>query len=59
MSTELEGQVALVSGGARGQGASHGRVLAEHGAHVVLGDVLDETGETEAAGQRADGLDVH
>ncbi len=59
MPGELEGQVALVTGGARGQGASHGRVLATHGAKVLLGDVLDEVGEAEAARQQADGLDVH
>jgi 3alpha(or 20beta)-hydroxysteroid dehydrogenase len=46
----LEGKVALVSGSARGQGASHARVLAANGAKVVVSDLLDELGEEVAAG---------
>lgn len=45
----LEGTVALVSGGARGMGASHVRGLASAGARVVFGDVLDAEGEAVAA----------
>lgn len=56
--TRLAGRVALISGGARGQGAAHGRVFAEHGARVLLGDVLDEQGEAHAARLRSAGLDV-
>ena len=40
--TSLEGKIALVSGGARGQGAAEARLLVERGARVVVGDVLDE-----------------
>jgi 3alpha(or 20beta)-hydroxysteroid dehydrogenase len=40
--------VALISGGARGMGASHARALIEEGARVVLGDVLDEEGRALA-----------
>jgi 3alpha(or 20beta)-hydroxysteroid dehydrogenase len=49
---ELEGRVALISGGgrARGQGAAEGRLLAAHGATVVLADVVDEEGEQTAGG---------
>ena len=54
----VEGKVALISGGARGQGASHGRVLAEQGARVVLGDVLDDLGRETAARLRSESLDV-
>lgn len=54
----VEGKVALISGGARGQGASHGRLLAEHGAKVVLGDILDEAGEQTAARLRQAGLEA-
>src|SRR5262245_7663296 len=54
----VEGKVALISGGARGQGASHGRLLAEHGARVVLGDILDEAGEETAGRLREAGLDA-
>jgi 3alpha(or 20beta)-hydroxysteroid dehydrogenase len=44
----LSGKVALVTGAARGLGASIGRVLHEHGAQVVLGDVRDEEGRALA-----------
>ena len=46
---DLEGRVALVTGAARGTGASIARRLAELGARVVLGDVLEEEGERIAA----------
>jgi len=54
----LEGRVAIVTGGARGQGASHAERLAREGAAVVSVDVLDEAGEATAARLRDDGLDV-
>jgi cyclopentanol dehydrogenase len=38
----LKGKVALISGGARGQGASEARLFAGEGAKVVIGDVRDE-----------------
>ena len=45
----LEGKVALISGGARGQGAVEARMFAEEGASVVIGDILDDHGrQTEA-----------
>jgi SDR family mycofactocin-dependent oxidoreductase len=34
----LEGKVAFITGGARGQGRSHARLLATHGANIVLFD---------------------
>ena len=54
----LEGRVAIVTGGARGQGASHAERLAREGAAVIGVDVLDEAGEATAARLREDGLDV-
>lgn len=45
----LDGKVALVSGGARGMGASHARELVKEGARVVIGDVLEEEGKALAA----------
>ena len=41
----LNGKIAIVSGGARGQGATEAKMFAREGAKVVLGDVLDEEGE--------------
>ena len=38
----LAGKVAIITGAARGQGAAEARLFVEHGAKVVLGDVLDE-----------------
>jgi NAD(P)-dependent dehydrogenase (short-subunit alcohol dehydrogenase family) len=54
----LEGRVAIVTGAARGQGASHAERLAREGARVIGVDVLDEAGEETAARLRDDGLDV-
>ncbi|MFN0088900.1 MAG: SDR family NAD(P)-dependent oxidoreductase [Acidimicrobiales bacterium] len=45
----LDGKVALITGGARGQGAEEGRLFCAEGAKVVLTDVLDEEGERTAA----------
>ncbi len=45
---ELDGRVALVTGGARGQGAAEARLFAGQGATVVITDVLDEQGEQTA-----------
>lgn len=44
----LEEKVALISGGARGQGATEARLFATEGAKVVLGDVLDDAGKQVA-----------
>ena len=40
----LDGKVALISGGARGQGALEAELFAAEGAAVVFGDVLDDEG---------------
>ena len=40
----LDGKVAIISGGARGQGAAEARLFAREGAGVVFGDVLDDEG---------------
>jgi 3alpha(or 20beta)-hydroxysteroid dehydrogenase/cyclopentanol dehydrogenase len=41
----LDGKVALISGGARGQGATEAKLFAQEGAKVVFGDVLDDSGK--------------
>ena len=51
----LDGKVALISGGARGQGATEGRMFVREGAAVVLGDVLDDEGKKVEAEIRANG----
>lgn len=51
----VDGKVALISGAARGMGASHARMLVGQGASVVIADILDEEGTAlaEALGDRA------
>jgi 3alpha(or 20beta)-hydroxysteroid dehydrogenase len=45
---KLDGRVALVTGGARGQGAAEAALFASEGASVVVTDVLDADGEKTA-----------
>jgi 3alpha(or 20beta)-hydroxysteroid dehydrogenase len=45
----LEGKVALITGGARGQGAQEAELFASEGAAVVITDVLDDEGKQTAA----------
>ena len=52
----LDGKVAIISGGARGQGEVEARLFAQEGARVVFGDILDEEGkQVEAAIREAGG----
>ena len=51
----LAGKVALISGGARGQGATETKMFVSEGAAVVFGDVLDDDGKKLEAEIRAKG----
>ncbi|MBO0885669.1 MAG: SDR family oxidoreductase [Mycobacterium sp.] len=44
----VDGKVALISGGARGMGASHARALVAKGARIIVGDILDNEGKALA-----------
>ncbi|MFI0450644.1 glucose 1-dehydrogenase [Actinomadura sp. 6N118] len=46
---QLDGKVALITGGARGMGKSHVRRFVDEGAKVVFGDLLEEEGAKLAA----------
>lgn len=52
---KLDGKVALISGGARGQGAAEATTFAQEGARVVFGDILDNDGKQVEAAIRAGG----
>lgn len=53
--SKLDGKVALISGGARGQGAAEATIFAREGAKVVFGDVRDNDGKQVEAAIRASG----
>ena len=55
---KLDGKVALISGGARGQGAAEARRFTEEGAKVVFGDVRDAEGKKVEEAIRAAGGDA-
>src|SRR5438132_4694942 len=53
---KLDGKVALISGGARGQGAAEAETFAREGAKVIFGDIRDPEGQkVEAAIRDAQG----
>jgi NAD(P)-dependent dehydrogenase (short-subunit alcohol dehydrogenase family) len=59
---KLDGKVALISGGARGQGAAEARRFVREGARVVFGDVRDAEGkkvEEAIRGEGGDAVYVH
>jgi 3alpha(or 20beta)-hydroxysteroid dehydrogenase len=45
---ELDGRVAIITGGAGGQGAAAARLYAEHGAKVVIADITEAAGKAVA-----------
>jgi NAD(P)-dependent dehydrogenase (short-subunit alcohol dehydrogenase family) len=58
LSKRLEGKRALITGAARGMGASHARVLGQHGASVLVSDVLDEDGQALVEALGNEGVDA-
>jgi NAD(P)-dependent dehydrogenase (short-subunit alcohol dehydrogenase family) len=59
---KLDGKVALISGGARGQGAAEAKTFALEGAQVVFGDILDAAGarvETDIRAAGGEAVYVH
>ena len=54
----LDGKVALISGGVRGQGAAEARLFVQEGAKVVFGDILDTEGQQVEAEIRTSGGDA-
>jgi 3alpha(or 20beta)-hydroxysteroid dehydrogenase len=46
--TRLDGKIALITGGARGQGAAEAGLFASEGATVYITDVLDDEGKATA-----------
>jgi len=46
---KLDGRVAIITGGARGQGEAEARLFAAEGARVVVTDLLSEQGQAVAA----------
>lgn len=55
---EIEGKVAVVTGGANGIGLAMGRHFAEHGMKVMLADIQPGPLDEAVAGLRGDGLDA-
>jgi 3alpha(or 20beta)-hydroxysteroid dehydrogenase len=55
----LAGNVALISGGAQGQGEAEVRLFVGEGAQVVFGDVLDDLGEAVAKDIGDDAVYLH
>ena len=58
----LAGKIAIISGGARGQGAEEARLFAHEGATVIIGDILDRDGrkiEFEIAEQGGEAKFAH
>lgn len=54
----MAGKVALITGGAKGMGAAHSRLIAARGGAVIIADVDDMAGEALAAELNGKGADA-
>src|SRR6185295_9799063 len=52
----LNGRNAVITGGAQGIGLAIARTFADHGAHVVIGDLDEAKSKEAAASLRADAI---
>ncbi|MFJ8604992.1 SDR family NAD(P)-dependent oxidoreductase [Streptomyces shenzhenensis] len=59
MPGRLSGKVCLITGAARGLGASHATLFAQEGARLILADVLDDEGTRLADRITAEGGQAH
>lgn len=57
--SNLDGKIVMVTGGARGMGASHVRAFRKDGARVVIADILDDEGKSVASELGDNALFVH
>ncbi|KJF65611.1 SDR family NAD(P)-dependent oxidoreductase [Rhizobium nepotum] len=56
--SDLKGRLAIVTGGARGQGEAEARLFASKGAAVIIADVLAEEGRALAQALQGDGFEA-
>lgn len=54
LTRRVDGKVAVITGAAQGMGEAHARLLAEHGARVVVADLADDRGR-QLADELGDG----